>query len=97
VSPGQILPLFTRFKSDRVCNFIASSGHGAPHNRAGTDGAMLFHGVDNSVGGEDKHLTHLSPAADCCLKERIKQNIPFLLPWSPLSLQLGFILVYSLA
>eukprot|EP00957_Ditylum_brightwellii_P156872 11939666-Ditylum_brightwellii.AAC.1 len=45
-----------------------------PHNCAGTDGTMLYHGVDNSVDSGDKHLTHLSQAVDYCLKERSKQN-----------------------
>eukprot|EP00957_Ditylum_brightwellii_P181237 13805581-Ditylum_brightwellii.AAC.1 len=36
---------------------------------------MLFCGVDSSDDGGDKHLTHLSPAIDCCLKERSKQNM----------------------
>eukprot|EP00957_Ditylum_brightwellii_P083783 6368159-Ditylum_brightwellii.AAC.1 len=39
-------------------------------NRVGTDGTVLFHGVD----GDDKHLTHLAQAADCCLMERSKLN-----------------------
>eukprot|EP00957_Ditylum_brightwellii_P199575 15213714-Ditylum_brightwellii.AAC.1 len=30
--------------------------------------------VDNGDDGADKHLTHLSQAADCCLMERSKQN-----------------------
>eukprot|EP00957_Ditylum_brightwellii_P102689 7825952-Ditylum_brightwellii.AAC.1 len=45
-----------------------------PHNYAGTDGTMLFHGVDDSADGGDKHLTHLSQAVDYCLKETSKQN-----------------------
>eukprot|EP00957_Ditylum_brightwellii_P076445 5810048-Ditylum_brightwellii.AAC.1 len=35
---------------------------------------MLFHGVNNSVDGGDKHLIHLSQVVVCCLKERSKQN-----------------------
>eukprot|EP00957_Ditylum_brightwellii_P164429 12518599-Ditylum_brightwellii.AAC.1 len=31
-------------------------------------------GVDNSNEYDDKNLTHLSQAADCCLMERSKQN-----------------------
>eukprot|EP00957_Ditylum_brightwellii_P194527 14817135-Ditylum_brightwellii.AAC.1 len=31
-------------------------------------------GVEDSVDGGDKQLTHLSPAVDCCLKARSKQN-----------------------
>eukprot|EP00957_Ditylum_brightwellii_P133499 10177752-Ditylum_brightwellii.AAC.1 len=31
-------------------------------------------GVDNGYDGADKHLTHLSQAADFCLMERSKQN-----------------------
>eukprot|EP00957_Ditylum_brightwellii_P190538 14503652-Ditylum_brightwellii.AAC.1 len=31
-------------------------------------------GDDNGDEGADKHLAHLSQAADCCLKERSKQN-----------------------
>eukprot|EP00957_Ditylum_brightwellii_P142383 10847642-Ditylum_brightwellii.AAC.1 len=31
-------------------------------------------GVDNGDDGVDKHLTHISQAADCCLMERSKQN-----------------------
>eukprot|EP00957_Ditylum_brightwellii_P140135 10678490-Ditylum_brightwellii.AAC.1 len=45
-----------------------------PHDHAGTDGTMMFHGVDNSVDGGDKQLTHLTKAVDCCLKERSEQN-----------------------
>eukprot|EP00957_Ditylum_brightwellii_P146136 11126415-Ditylum_brightwellii.AAC.1 len=36
---------------------------------------MLFHGVDDSVDFGDKHLTHISPVVDCCLKKRSKQNM----------------------
>eukprot|EP00957_Ditylum_brightwellii_P094246 7175966-Ditylum_brightwellii.AAC.1 len=43
-------------------------------NSAGADGIMLFHGVDDSVDGSDKHLTHLTQAVDCHLKMRMKQN-----------------------
>ena len=45
-----------------------------PHDHLGIDGAVLFHGVDDSDDGTDKHLTHLSQAADWCLIERSKQN-----------------------
>ena len=45
-----------------------------PHDSARTYGTMLCHGVDNSVDGGDKHLTHLLQAVDCCLKQRSKQN-----------------------
>eukprot|EP00957_Ditylum_brightwellii_P042977 3255203-Ditylum_brightwellii.AAC.1 len=45
-----------------------------PHDCAGTDGTILFHGVDDSDDGGDKHLTHLSPVVDSCLKERREQN-----------------------
>eukprot|EP00957_Ditylum_brightwellii_P160471 12216391-Ditylum_brightwellii.AAC.1 len=31
-------------------------------------------GVDDGVDSADRHLTHLSQAADCCLVERSKQN-----------------------
>eukprot|EP00957_Ditylum_brightwellii_P032343 2450252-Ditylum_brightwellii.AAC.1 len=31
-------------------------------------------GVDNGDDSADKHLTHLSQAADCCLMEGSKQN-----------------------
>eukprot|EP00957_Ditylum_brightwellii_P027058 2045907-Ditylum_brightwellii.AAC.1 len=31
-------------------------------------------GVDNSDDSADKHLTHLSPAVDCCLTERSDLN-----------------------
>eukprot|EP00957_Ditylum_brightwellii_P078725 5985748-Ditylum_brightwellii.AAC.1 len=40
----------------------------------GTDGTVLFHGVDDGVDNADKHIIHLSQAADCCLTERSKQN-----------------------
>eukprot|EP00957_Ditylum_brightwellii_P090503 6892210-Ditylum_brightwellii.AAC.1 len=40
----------------------------------GTDGTVLFHGVDNSDDGADKHLTHLSQGIDCHLTRRSKQN-----------------------
>eukprot|EP00957_Ditylum_brightwellii_P017491 1317897-Ditylum_brightwellii.AAC.1 len=45
-----------------------------PHNHAGTDGTMLFHGVDKSVDGGDKHLTHLTQAVGCCLKAKSEQS-----------------------
>ena len=35
-----------------------------PHNCAGTDGTMLFHGVEDSADGGDNHLTHLTQAVD---------------------------------
>eukprot|EP00957_Ditylum_brightwellii_P055964 4241047-Ditylum_brightwellii.AAC.1 len=42
-----------------------------PHgNSAGTEGTILFHGVD----GDESHLTHLTHEVDCCLMERKKQN-----------------------
>eukprot|EP00957_Ditylum_brightwellii_P105942 8080905-Ditylum_brightwellii.AAC.1 len=48
------------------------------HDRVGTDGMVLSHGVDDDVGddvgGADKHLTHLLQVADCCLMERSEQN-----------------------
>eukprot|EP00957_Ditylum_brightwellii_P092071 7009845-Ditylum_brightwellii.AAC.1 len=31
-------------------------------------------GVDDGAEGADKHLAHLSQAADCCMMERSKQN-----------------------
>eukprot|EP00957_Ditylum_brightwellii_P074026 5624950-Ditylum_brightwellii.AAC.1 len=43
-------------------------------NGVKTDGTVLFNGVDNGAEGADKHLTHLSQAADCCLMERSEQN-----------------------
>eukprot|EP00957_Ditylum_brightwellii_P194588 14821919-Ditylum_brightwellii.AAC.1 len=47
-----------------------------PHNNsAGSDGTMLFHGVDNSVDDGDKHLTHLTQAVDCYLKIGMEQNM----------------------
>eukprot|EP00957_Ditylum_brightwellii_P157980 12025090-Ditylum_brightwellii.AAC.1 len=46
-----------------------------PRNCAGIDGTMLIHGVDNSVDGGDKHLTHITKAVGCCLKERSKKNV----------------------
>eukprot|EP00957_Ditylum_brightwellii_P001109 88230-Ditylum_brightwellii.AAC.1 len=45
-----------------------------PHDRVGTDGAMLFHGVDDSVDSAEKHLTYLSQGVDCHLTWRSKQN-----------------------
>eukprot|EP00957_Ditylum_brightwellii_P199535 15210821-Ditylum_brightwellii.AAC.1 len=45
-----------------------------PHNRVGTDGTVLFHGVNDSDDGGNKHLTHLSQAVDCHLTERSKWN-----------------------
>eukprot|EP00957_Ditylum_brightwellii_P060698 4608301-Ditylum_brightwellii.AAC.1 len=41
-----------------------------PYDCAGTDGTMLFHGVDNSVDGGDKHLTHLTQVVGSHLKPR---------------------------
>eukprot|EP00957_Ditylum_brightwellii_P119854 9145332-Ditylum_brightwellii.AAC.1 len=35
---------------------------------------MLFHGVNNSDDGADKHFSHLSQSVDCHLTERSKQN-----------------------
>eukprot|EP00957_Ditylum_brightwellii_P033222 2517295-Ditylum_brightwellii.AAC.1 len=43
-------------------------------DRIGTDGTVLFNDDDDSVDGADKHLAHLSQAADCCLIERSEQN-----------------------
>eukprot|EP00957_Ditylum_brightwellii_P112255 8558907-Ditylum_brightwellii.AAC.1 len=43
----------------------------------GTDGTVLFNGVDGVDDGADKHLTHLSQAAVCCRMERSKQNDHF--------------------
>eukprot|EP00957_Ditylum_brightwellii_P112290 8561296-Ditylum_brightwellii.AAC.1 len=40
----------------------------------GTDGTVLFHGIDDSVDGADKHLTHLSQAVNCHLTQRNKCN-----------------------
>eukprot|EP00957_Ditylum_brightwellii_P162506 12373803-Ditylum_brightwellii.AAC.1 len=40
----------------------------------GTDGTVLFHGIDDGVDGAGKHLTHISQAAGCCLMKRSKQN-----------------------
>eukprot|EP00957_Ditylum_brightwellii_P127531 9725417-Ditylum_brightwellii.AAC.1 len=46
-----------------------------PHNNsAGTEGTMLFHGVDGSVNGDESHLTHLTQEVDFRVKERKKQN-----------------------
>eukprot|EP00957_Ditylum_brightwellii_P107474 8200553-Ditylum_brightwellii.AAC.1 len=38
------------------------------------DGSDDGDGVGNSDDGGDKHLTHLSPAVDCCLTERSDPN-----------------------
>eukprot|EP00957_Ditylum_brightwellii_P204745 15340669-Ditylum_brightwellii.AAC.1 len=46
-----------------------------PHDRGGTDGTVLFHGIDDSDNGANKHLTHFSLAVYCCLMERSEQNI----------------------
>eukprot|EP00957_Ditylum_brightwellii_P168323 12813323-Ditylum_brightwellii.AAC.1 len=35
---------------------------------------VLFHGVDNSDDGADKHLAHLSQGVDCHLTQRSEQN-----------------------
>eukprot|EP00957_Ditylum_brightwellii_P134196 10231260-Ditylum_brightwellii.AAC.1 len=45
-----------------------------PHNCVGSDGTVLFHGVNDSDDGADKHLTHLSQAVDCHSTKRSKQN-----------------------
>eukprot|EP00957_Ditylum_brightwellii_P118681 9052592-Ditylum_brightwellii.AAC.1 len=45
-----------------------------PCNCVRTDGTVLFHGVDNSDEGADKHLTHLLQGVDCHLTERSKRN-----------------------
>eukprot|EP00957_Ditylum_brightwellii_P035183 2667636-Ditylum_brightwellii.AAC.1 len=44
------------------------------HNHVGTDGTVLFNGIDNGADGADKHLAHLSQAADCCRTEKSKQK-----------------------
>eukprot|EP00957_Ditylum_brightwellii_P109835 8377588-Ditylum_brightwellii.AAC.1 len=47
-----------------------------PHdNSTRAEGTMLFHGVDSSVDGGERHLTHLTQEVDCCVKERKKQNV----------------------
>eukprot|EP00957_Ditylum_brightwellii_P186400 14192298-Ditylum_brightwellii.AAC.1 len=47
-----------------------------PHsNSAGTEGTMLFHGVDESADGGNNHLILLTQAIDCCLKARMEQNM----------------------
>eukprot|EP00957_Ditylum_brightwellii_P099761 7599780-Ditylum_brightwellii.AAC.1 len=43
-------------------------------DHVGTDGTVLFNGVGDGVDCADKHLAHLSHAADCYLMERSKQN-----------------------
>eukprot|EP00957_Ditylum_brightwellii_P125257 9548046-Ditylum_brightwellii.AAC.1 len=45
-----------------------------PCDCVGPDETVLFYGVDDSVDGADKHLTHLSQWVDCHLMERSKQN-----------------------
>eukprot|EP00957_Ditylum_brightwellii_P171318 13041630-Ditylum_brightwellii.AAC.1 len=45
-----------------------------PRDCFGTDETVLFHGVDDSDDGANKHLTHLSQSVDCHLTERSKQN-----------------------
>eukprot|EP00957_Ditylum_brightwellii_P179074 13641249-Ditylum_brightwellii.AAC.1 len=44
------------------------------HDCVGTDGTVLFNGIDDGAGGADKHLTHLSQAAGCCMTERSEQH-----------------------
>eukprot|EP00957_Ditylum_brightwellii_P027717 2094848-Ditylum_brightwellii.AAC.1 len=39
-----------------------------------TDETVLFHGVDNSDDGADKHLTHLSQVVNCQLTWSSKQS-----------------------
>eukprot|EP00957_Ditylum_brightwellii_P063525 4821543-Ditylum_brightwellii.AAC.1 len=45
-----------------------------PSDCAGTDGPMLFHGVDDSSDSGDKHLTYLTQAIGHYLKARREQN-----------------------
>eukprot|EP00957_Ditylum_brightwellii_P148713 11322402-Ditylum_brightwellii.AAC.1 len=45
-----------------------------PRNCVGTDGTVLFYGVDNSDDSAEKHFTHISQVVDCHLMERNKQN-----------------------
>eukprot|EP00957_Ditylum_brightwellii_P123628 9425402-Ditylum_brightwellii.AAC.1 len=45
-----------------------------PRNCVGAYGTLLFHCVDNSDDGADKHLTHLLQAVDCHLIWKSKQN-----------------------
>eukprot|EP00957_Ditylum_brightwellii_P121360 9255110-Ditylum_brightwellii.AAC.1 len=44
-----------------------------PHgNSSGTEGTMLFHGVDGSVDGCEGHLTHLTHEVDCGVKQNTR-------------------------
>eukprot|EP00957_Ditylum_brightwellii_P196736 14989650-Ditylum_brightwellii.AAC.1 len=43
------------------------------HNPVGIDRTVLFSDVDNGADSADKHLAHLSQAADCCMTVRYKQ------------------------
>eukprot|EP00957_Ditylum_brightwellii_P133053 10145515-Ditylum_brightwellii.AAC.1 len=36
---------------------------------------MLFHGIDDCVNGDERHLTHLTQEVDCCVTERKKLNL----------------------
>eukprot|EP00957_Ditylum_brightwellii_P002564 196782-Ditylum_brightwellii.AAC.1 len=46
-----------------------------PHgNSAGTEGTMMFHGVNGVVDGGERHVTHLTQEVDCCLTTRKKQH-----------------------
>eukprot|EP00957_Ditylum_brightwellii_P118956 9073089-Ditylum_brightwellii.AAC.1 len=50
-------------------NIGCLTSHG---NSAGTEGTMLFYGVDGSVTGGESHLIHLTQEVDCYVKERKK-------------------------
>eukprot|EP00957_Ditylum_brightwellii_P157930 12021353-Ditylum_brightwellii.AAC.1 len=53
-----------------VCNKDDDVGNGVDNG----EDDNVDNGVDNGVDGADKHLTHLSQVADCCLADRSKQN-----------------------
>eukprot|EP00957_Ditylum_brightwellii_P029549 2232424-Ditylum_brightwellii.AAC.1 len=45
-----------------------------PHrNGAGTEGTMVFHGVDGSIDGGGSHLTHLTQEVDCRLRQEMSK------------------------
>eukprot|EP00957_Ditylum_brightwellii_P028818 2177283-Ditylum_brightwellii.AAC.1 len=57
---------------DSVCNGDDEDDNDVADD--GYDGDGVDDSVDNSDDGDDKHLPHLTQAADCCLIERSKQN-----------------------
>eukprot|EP00957_Ditylum_brightwellii_P100681 7673206-Ditylum_brightwellii.AAC.1 len=57
-----------------VCNKYDDVDNGVDDGDDDNVGNGDDDGVDDGAEGVDKHLAHLSQAADCCRTERSKQN-----------------------